>query len=337
MYSFKNDYSEGAHPRIIEALTKSNMEQTVGYGLDAYCEKAKNRIKDIIEDEAADIHFLVGGTQTNQTAIAAFLKPYQAAISADTGHINVHETGAIEATGHKVVTARTKDGKLTPLLIDEIIKTHTDEHMVQPKLVYISNSTELGTVYNKEELTAISMYCKKHDLFLYMDGARLAAALASGKTDLTFRDIACLTDAFYIGGTKNGALFGEALVILNETLKKDFRFMIKRQGGMFAKGRLLGIQFLELFTDNLYIELARHADEMSMRLKEGLMNKGYQFASDSYTNMQFPIMSNETILRLKKEFLFEDIEAVDENNTVIRLVTSFATKEEEVERFLSQL
>lgn len=337
MYSFKNDYSEGAHPRIIEALTKSNMEQTVGYGLDEYCEKAKNRIKDIIEDEAADVHFLVGGTQTNQTAIAAFLKPYQAAISADTGHINVHETGAIEATGHKVVTGKTKDGKLTPLLIDEIMRAHTDEHMVQPKLVYISNSTELGTVYNKEELTAISLYCKEHDLFLYMDGARLAAALASGKTDLTFRDIACLTDAFYIGGTKNGALFGEALVILNETLKKDFRFMIKRQGGMFAKGRLLGIQFLELFTDNLYMEMARHADEMSMRLKEGLMNKGYQFASDSYTNMQFPIMSNETILRLKNDFLFEHIEAVDDDKTVIRLVTSFATKEEEVERFIKKL
>ncbi|KAB1435785.1 threonine aldolase family protein [Candidatus Galacturonibacter soehngenii] len=337
MYSFKNDYSEGAHPRIIEALTKTNMEQTVGYGLDEYCEKAKKRIQDIIGDKKADIHFFVGGTQTNQTAIAAFLKPYQAAVSADTGHINVHETGAIEATGHKVVTCRARDGKLTPVLIDKIIREHTDEHMVQPKLVYISNSTELGTVYNKEELTAISMYCKEHDLYLYMDGARLAAALASGKTDLTFCDIANLTDAFYIGGTKNGALFGEALAILNDTLKKDFRFMIKRQGGMLAKGRLLGIQFLELFTNDLYLELASHADQLSMKLKDGLIKKGYQFVSDSYTNMQFPIMSNETIKRLKKDFLFEEIESLDEENTVIRLVTSFATKEEAVEHFIKKL
>lgn len=337
MYSFKNDYSEGAHPRIIEALTKTNMEQTVGYSLDEYCDKAKTRLKGIIENKEADVHFLVGGTQTNQTAIAAFLKPYQAAISADTGHINVHETGAIEATGHKVVTAKTEDGKLTPTLIDDVIRTHTDEHMVMPKLVYISNSTELGTVYTKAEMTAISSYCKEHDLYLYMDGARLGAALASGKTDLTLADIAKLTDAFYIGGTKNGALFGEALIIIKEELKKDFRFMIKRQGGMLAKGRLLGIQFIELFRDNLYFELAAHADKMSIKLKEGLTEKGYQFASDSYTNMQFPIMTNKQIEELKKDFLFEYIEPVDEEKSVIRLVTSFATTSEAVEGFIKKL
>jgi threonine aldolase len=337
MYSFKNDYSEGAHPRILEALMKTNMEQTVGYGLDEYSEEAKNRIKNLVENTNADVLFLVGGTQTNQIAISAFLRPYQAAVSAETGHINVHETGAIEATGHKVVTARTVDGKLTKELIDEVVCLHTDEHMVQPKLVYISNSTELGTVYNKEELEELYACCKKRGLYLYLDGARLGAALESGKTNLTLRDIAKLTDAFYIGGTKNGALFGEAIVIVNDELKKDFRYMIKRHGGMFAKGRLLGLQFLELFKDNLYFELADHANKMSMKLKEGMREKGYQFASDSYTNMQFPIMKNEEIARLEKEFKFEVIKKAGEEQSVIRLVTSFATTKDAVEEFLKKL
>lgn len=337
MYSFKNDYSEGAHPRIMEALLTSNMEQTVGYGLDEYSKQAEEKIKEMIGKPEAEVHFLVGGTQTNQTAIAAFLKPYQAAIAADTGHINVHETGAIEATGHKVVTAKTTDGKLTPKHIEEVIRIHTDEHMVQPKLVYISNSTELGTVYNKQEIEAIYTYCKQHDLYLYMDGARLGAALLSGKTDLTLKDIANLTDAFYIGGTKNGALFGEALVIVRKELQKDFRFMIKRQGGMLAKGRLLGIQFLELFKDNLYFELAQHADNMSMKLKKALIEKGYEFASDSYTNMQFPIMTKEKINDLEKDFLFEFIEEVEDDKWVIRLVTSFATTTEAVEKLIDRL
>ncbi|MFA9467019.1 MAG: low specificity L-threonine aldolase [Velocimicrobium sp.] len=337
MYSLKNDYSEGAHPRILEALVKTNMEQTVGYGLDEYSEEAKCLIKNLVGNTNVDVHFFVGGTQTNQTAIAAFLRPFQAAVSADTGHINVHETGAIEATGHKVVTAKTLDGKLTPKLIEEIISIHTDEHMVQPKLVYISNSTEIGTVYNKAELEAIYSYCKENDLYLYLDGARLGAAIASGKTDLTLQDIAKLTDAFYIGGTKNGALFGEAIVIVNDELKKDFRYMIKHHGGMFAKGRLLGIQFLELFKDGLYFELAEHADEMSMKLKEGMLEKGYQFASDSYTNMQFPIMTNAEIARLEQEFRFEFIEKAGEDKSVIRLVTSWATTNEGVEEFLKRL
>lgn len=337
MYSLKNDYSEGAHPRILEAFMKTNMEQTVGYGLDEYSEEAKLLIKKRIENTKAEIHFLVGGTQTNQTAIAAFLKPYQAAVSADTGHINVHETGAIEATGHKVVTVKTKDGKLTPELIHEIISIHIDEHMVQPKLVYISNSTELGTVYNKKELEAIYSYCKEHGLYLYLDGARLGAAIASGKTDLVLKDFAKLTDAFYIGGTKNGALFGEALVIINDELKKDFRYMIKQNGGMLAKGRLLGIQFLELFKDDLYFELADHADKMAMKLKEGMLEKGYKFICDSYTNLQFPIMSNEEIARLQDIFQFEIIEKRNENQSVIRLVTSFATTKETVEEFIKKL
>ncbi|RDY30827.1 threonine aldolase family protein [Lachnotalea glycerini] len=337
MYSFKNDYSEGAHPRILEALMKTNMEQTIGYGLDEYSGKAKELIQSLVGNTNANVHFLVGGTQTNQTALAAFLKPYQAAIAAETGHINVHETGAIEATGHKVVTAKTADGKLTPSLIKEVLEFHTDEHMVQPKLVYISNSTELGTVYSKDELEKLSYFCKEYDLYLYLDGARLGAALVSEKNDLTLKDIASLTDAFYIGGTKNGALFGEALVIIKEELKKDFRYMIKRHGGMFAKGRILGIQFLELFKDNLYYNLAEHADQMSMKLKEALQEKGYQFASDSYTNLQFPIMTNEEIARLEESFRFELIEKIDEDKSVIRLVTSFATTKEGVEEFIKKL
>jgi threonine aldolase len=337
MYSLKNDYSEGAHPRILEALVKTNMEQTVGYGLDEYSEEAKALIKNLVGNTNAEVHFLVGGTQTNQTAIGAFLKPYEAAIAAETGHINVHETGAIEALGHKIVTAKTKDGKLTPALVEEVLNIHTDEHMVRPKLVYISNSTEVGTIYNKEELTALFNYCQANDLYLYMDGARLGAAIASGITNLTLVDIATLTDAFYIGGTKNGALFGEALVILRDELKKDFRYMIKRQGGMFAKGRLLGIQFMELLKDGLYFELAEHAVKMSMKIKEGMQEKGYEFAYDSYTNMQFPIMTNKDLARLEKNFRFEFIEKSGEDKSVIRLVTSFATTKEGVEEFLKSL
>lgn len=337
MYSFKNDYSEGAHERIIEAIIRTNLEQTVGYGLDEYSEKAKGVIKGLTGNKAADVHFLVGGTQTNQTAISAFLRPYEAVIAADTGHINVHETGAIEATGHKVIAVRGIDGKLTAELIQSAVDMHTDEHMVKPEMVYISNSTELGTVYNKEELKALNKCCRENKLYLYMDGARLGAALASGRTDLTIADIAALTDAFYIGGTKNGAMFGEALVIVNDALKADFRYMIKRHGGMFAKGRLLGIQFLELFKDNLYFELAKHADKMAMKLKEGMTKKGYEFLTDSYTNMLFPIMPNADIERLERDFSFEFQEAYGEDKSVIRLVTSWATTEKGVEEFLKSL
>lgn len=337
MYSFKNDYSEGTHERIIEAIIRTNLEQTVGYGLDEYSEKAKGVIKRLTGNKDADVHFLVGGTQTNQTAISAFLRPYEAVIAADTGHINVHETGAIEATGHKVIAVRGIDGKLTAGLIQSAVDMHTDEHMVKPAMVYISNSTELGTVYNKEELKALNKCCRENKLYLYMDGARLGAALASKRTDLTIADIAALTDAFYIGGTKNGAMFGEALVIVNEALKADFRYMIKRHGGMFAKGRLLGIQFIELFKDNLYFELAKHADKMAMKLKEGMTNKGYEFLTDSYTNMLFPIMPNADIERLERDFSFEFQEAYGEDKSVIRLVTSWATTEKGVEEFLKSL
>jgi threonine aldolase len=337
MYSLKNDYSEGAHPRILEALIRTNMEQTVGYGLDEYSKEAKTLIQKLVANEKAQVHFLVGGTQTNQTAIGAFLRPYEAAIAAETGHICVHETGAIEATGHKIVAIKTSDGKLTPALIEEVLTVHTDEHMVRPKLVYISNSTEVGTLYNREELQALYEFCKSKDLYLYMDGARLGAAIASGKTNLTLELIGKYTDAFYIGGTKNGAFFGEALVILREELQQEFRYMIKRQGGMFAKGRLLGIQFLELLKDGLYFELAEHAVNMAMKLKEGMLEKGYEFAYGSDTNLLFPIMTKEEIARLEKNFRFEFIEKYSEDKSVMRLVTSFATTKEGVEEFLKSL
>lgn len=336
MYSFLNDYSEGASPEIMKALMESNYEQTTGYGTDEYCQEAREIIKSKVGNKEVEVHFLVGGTQTNQTSISAFLRPYQAVIAAATGHINVHETGAIEATGHKVVVADSVDGKLTPQTVLKAVKIHTDEHMVQPKMVYISNSTEIGTVYTKAELEALYKCCKENDLYLFMDGARLASALMSEACDLTLEDLPKLTDAFYIGGTKNGALFGEALVIVKDSLKADFRYMIKRHGGMFAKGRLLGIQFAEFFKDDLYFRNAKHANEMAALLKKGMQEKGYKFASDSYTNLQFPIMSKADIERLSKDFLFE-VEEPDKEESPTRFVTSWATTKEGVEEFLKAL
>lgn len=336
MYSFLNDYSEGASPEIMKALMESNYEQTTGYGTDEYCQEARELIKKAVGNSEVDVHFLVGGTQTNQTAISAFLRPYQAAVAAATGHINVHETGAIEATGHKVVVADSVDGKLTPDTVKQVLETHPDEHMVQPKLVYISNSTEIGTVYTKAELEALYNYCKSMDLYLFMDGARLASALMSEACDLTLEDLPKLTDAFYIGGTKNGALFGEALVIVNEALKADFRYMIKRHGGLFAKGRLLGIQFAEFFRDDLYFRNAKHANEMAILLKKGMIEKGYKFSSDSYTNLQFPIMKKADIDRLSKDFKFE-VEEPGKEESATRFVTSWATTKEGVEEFLMAL
>ncbi len=337
MYSFKNDYSEGAHSRILNALVETNLEQTDGYGTDQYTERSVNLLKKKIDREDVDIHLLVGGTQVNLTAISAFLRPHQAAIGADTSHINCHETGAIEATGHKVITMRTKDGKLTPNLIQNVVDSHSDEHMVQPKLVYISNSTELGTLYTKAELIDLHDCCKRNKLLLYLDGARLGAALVAEENDLTLADIAKLVDAFYIGGTKNGALFGEALVICNDELKEDFRYFIKQKGGLLAKGRLLGIQFEELFKDDLYFELAKHANKMALMLKGAIVNEGYKFLTESFTNQQFPIFPNNLIEKLSEKYSFNIERVIDSNYTAIRLVTSWATKEEIVLEFIEDL
>ncbi|MEM1484590.1 low specificity L-threonine aldolase [Oscillospiraceae bacterium PP1C4] len=335
MYSFKNDYSEGAHPRIIDALVKGNLEQTDGYGRDPHSENAARLIKKKINRQDVDVHLLVGGTQTNLTVITAALRPHQAVIAVQTGHVCLHETGAIEATGHKVVAMTADDGKLTPALIQSAVDAHTDEHMVQPKLVYISHSSELGTIYSKAELEAIRTVCDANGLYLFVDGARLASALTAQTADITLPDLARLADVFYLGGTKSGALFGEALVIVNDALKPDFRFLIKQRGGMLAKGRLLGIQFECLFADDLYLELGVHANRMAMRLKDAFTAAGVSMLSDSYTNQQFPILPDTLIEKLRQDYKFEIQQKLENGMTAVRFVTSWATVSSEVDAFIA--
>lgn len=337
MYSFKNDYSEGAHPRILNALMESNLEQTDGYGEDPYTARAVELLKKRIKSSNVDIHFLSGGTQTNLVSISAFLRPHEAAIAANTGHILVHETGAIEATGHKVISIEVSDGKLNPHHIKSVLHAHTDEHMVKPKLVYISNPTEIGTIYKKAELEELSIFCKENNLILYMDGARLGSALCCYENDLELSDLAQLTDAFYIGGTKNGALLGEALVICKESLKEDFRFYMKQKGALLAKGRVLGIQFLELFKDDLYLDLARHANKMAGLLKSGIESMGYNFLIQSPSNQIFPIFPNKVIEKLQEKFSFYVWSKVDDDNSSARLVTSWTTREDAVKAFIEDL
>ncbi|WPC44107.1 low specificity L-threonine aldolase [Clostridium sp. JS66] len=337
MYSFKNDYSEGTHERILKALIESNLEQTEGYGEDIYTQKAIELMKERIGRSDVDIHLFVGGTQTNLTVISAFLRPHEAAIAANTGHILVHETGAIEATGHKVISIEVSDGKLRPEDIKPALDAHTDEHMVKPKMVYISNPTEIGSIYSKNELELLSKFCRENKLILYVDGARLGSALCSEENDMELSDLGKLVDAFYIGGTKNGALMGEALVICNDSLKEDFRFHIKQKGALLAKGRLLGIQFLELFKDDLYFDLARHANAMANLLKKEITAAGYKFLTHSPSNQIFPILPDKLIEKLQAEYSFYIWEKVDEYNSAVRLVTSWATKEEEVLGFIENL
>ncbi len=337
MYSFLCDYSEGAHPRILDALIQTNLEQTDGYGMDEHCRNAAASLKKAIGREDIDIHFFVGGTQTNLTAISAFLKAHEAVVCAKTGHINVHETGAVEATGHKVLTEATDDGKLRPETIQFVLDYHEDEHMVKPKLVYISNSTEIGSIYSKAELRDLSSFCRDKNMILFMDGARLGSALASEENDLTLSDVAELVDAFYIGGTKNGALMGEALVICKKELNADFRFHIKQKGGLLAKGRLLGIQFEELFRDNLYFELANHANRMAALLVKAFQDLGYGFLSHSPTNQIFPVLPDSLVDKLEKDYAFYRWKKIDENQTAIRMVTSWATQESDIRRFIDKL
>lgn len=337
MYSFTNDYSEGAHPRILEALLNTNLTQHSSYSLDTHTRHAIQLIRQEACCPQGDVHLIVGGTQTNLITISTALRPYQAVISASTGHINVHETGAIEATGHKVLAMPATDGKLTPRMVEEALDFHTDEHMVQPKMVYISNSTEVGTQYTKAELEGLHHICRQKNLYLFMDGARMGSALTSPANDLTLADIAALTDVFYIGGTKNGALFGEALVIVRDELKPDFRYMIKQRGAMLAKGWLLGIQFEELFQNNLFYDMASHANEMAAKLKKALTDKGCSFACNSCTNQLFPVLEDEQIEKLKKDFTFNMDHRVDASRSCIRLVTSWATTQEGVDAFIKAL
>jgi threonine aldolase len=317
MIRFTNDYSEGAHPSILAALAETNTEGNFGYSTDPHTAHAHALIREAIGRPDADVHLLVGGTQTNATAIAAFLRPFEAVISADTGHICVHETGAIEATGHKCIACPNVDGKLTPDAIRAACAANTTEHMV------------------RAELEALRAVCDEEGLYLYLDGARLAVALDA--SDMTMQDLGRLCDAFYIGGTKNGALIGEALVLVNNALKPDFRYHIKQRGGMLAKGWLLGIQFEQLMQNGLYTALGAHANALALQLKAGIAALGYPFLCDSVTNQQFPILPDAVVEALGRDFSFEINAKPDAAHTCIRLVTSWATQPDAVEAFLDAL
>lgn len=337
MYSFKNDYSEGAHPRILNALLETNLQQEDGYGEDSYSQKAIELLKGKIGRSDVDVHLLTGGTQTNLIAISAFLRPHEAAIAATSGHIATHETGSIEATGHKVVTIEAESGKLTASHVKAVLDMHTDEHMVKPKLVYISNSTEIGSIYLKSELRELRDFCDAHNLILFMDGARLGSALCAEENDLSLEDLPDLVDAFYIGGTKNGALLGEALIICRESLKEDFRYHMKQKGALLAKGRLLGIQFLELFKDNLFFDLAFHANKMASLLRAAFEEESFTFLTHSPSNQIFPILPDTLIAELQKKYAFLVWERVDGDSSAVRFVTSWATKEEAVAEFIEDM
>lgn len=341
MIHFNCDYHEGAHPAIMERMMATNMEQTVGYGEDGHCANARLLIKKAVGDENADVHFLVGGTQTNTTVIAAALRPYQGVLTAVSGHINCHETGAIESTGHKVIGLPSDNGKLTAKQVHDYYVWHKTnesyEHIVMPKMVYISNPTEYGTLYTKDELEAISKVCREDGLYLFLDGARLGYGLMSEENDLTLQDIHRLCDIFYIGGTKCGALFGEAVVIRNDELKKDFRFMLKQRGGMLAKGRLLGIQFETLFENNLYFDICRHAITQAMRIKKVFEDKHIPFVIESPTNQQFPILEDSLIKKIGEKYGYEEDQRIDETHSSIRFCTSWATKTENVDALIADL
>jgi threonine aldolase len=336
-YSFMNDYSEGAHQKIIKALGETNLIQENGYSEDKYTQEAVKLIKNRLNSQSSDVHIVSGGTQANLIVISSILRPHEAVVSAGTGHINVHEAGAIEATGHKVCTVNTEDGKLTPEQVQEVLDIHEDEHMVKPKLVYISNSTEIGTVYTKDELDTLHDFCKAKNLYLYMDGARLGSALTSPESDLKFEDLAIHTDVFYIGGTKNGALLGEAIVINKDELKEDFRFHIKQKGALLAKGRVLGVQFLELFKDDLFFKLGKHANDMAFKISNALEELNYEFLGKPSSNQIFPILPNKIIDELLKNYSFYKWSKIDGEHSAVRLVTSWATEEEVVYKFIEEI
>ena len=337
-YSFKNDYSEGCHPNILEALVRTNLNQQNGYGYDDYSNEARELIRKKVNNPEADIHFVSGGTQANLLIISSILRPHESVISAETGHIFTNETGAIEATGHKIHGVSTEDGKLKIQHIQSVLDSHTNKpHQLKQKLVYISNSTEIGTIYKRQELKELYEFCQANDLYLFLDGARLGQALTSEINDLTLEDIANFTDVFYLGGTKNGALLGEAIVITNDQLKVDFGFHIKQKGAMLAKGRLLGIQFLELMKEDLYFDLAKHSNAQAMKIKAALHQKGFQFLSETFTNQIFPILNHAQIEKLSEKFDFYVWKKISETNSAIRLITSWATSDEVVEDFINEI
>lgn len=329
------DYLEGCCPEILEALSRTNLEQTPGYGEDTYCEEARGLIRSLCCAPDADVHFLVGGTQTNATVISSLLKPYQGALCAASGHINVHETGAIEHSGHKVLTLPSTDGKISAAQVREALKHHHNddgpEHSVQPGMVYISFPTEYGTIYSKKELAELKAVCSEWDIPLYIDGARLGYGLASKSCDLQMKDIAALSDIFYIGGTKQGALFGEAVVICNDKLKKDFRYNIKQNGGLLAKGRLIGLQFLTLFNGGLYESGSRKADELAGKIENAFREHGCRFMVESRTNQIFPILTKAEREALARDFGFKVWDVYEDGSAVCRFCTSWATTDRQAE------
>ena len=338
MILFSCDYQEGCHPSILQKLTETNMEQTVGYGMDDYCQQAADMIRKRFKCENAAVHFLVGGTQANATVIDSILRSYEGVLCADTGHINVHETGAIEATGHKVLALPGKDGRITSAQISVAAALQADdEHTVRPGMVYISLSTEIGTLYNLAQLHDIYETCKKLGLYLYVDGARLGCALMSPVNDIQVEDLAANCDAFTIGGTKNGALFGEAVVLVNPALQPRFRYMIKQHGGMLAKGRLLGLQFMALMENDLYFTIASHAVDEAMRIRTVLREKQIPLVVDSPTNQLFPIFTDEQLEKLEENFAFSTWERIDEKSTAVRICTSWATKTEDVDQLIAAI
>lgn len=334
MFYFQNDYSEGCHDSILARLAATNLDQTPGYGTDAICQSAAARIRRACGREDLGVHFLVGGTQANLTVIAAALRPHQAAVGAVSAHINVHESGAVEATGHKVLPLPSADGKITAAQVRRTAESHLagpdGEHMAQPKLVYISHPTELGTLYTREELRALSQACREFGLYLFVDGARLGYGLTARGSDVTLPDLAELCDVFYIGGTKCGALFGEAVVISNSEIDRDFRYLIKQRGGMLAKGRLLGIQFDELFREDRYFAICQKANGQADRIRAVLTERGIPCLVESTTNQIFPILPDEALAELGKEFVLSPWGRVDEKHQAVRICTSWATTEEAV-------
>lgn len=341
MIQFQCDYNNGVHPLILQRLLETNDEQSVGYGLDPHCDNARRLIREACQRPDADVHFMVGGTQTNVTVIASILRAHQGVICATSGHINVHETGALEHIGHKCVTLPHDNGLISAEQIEELVVAHRAQedpcHCVEPAMVYISFSSEYGTIYSKAQLTAISEVCHRLDLPLFIDGARMGYGLTSPACDITLPELAQLADVFYLGGTKQGAMFGEAIVITSEKLKKGFRYNIKQNGGMLAKGRMLGIQFETLFTNNLYFKLAKHANDEAQRLKKGFVDRGYKLFMDSPTNQQFVILTKAEMDRLGKDFFFEVWEPVDADHIAVRFCTSWATKPEHVDALLAAL
>ncbi len=336
-YLFLNDYSETAHPECLAALNHAPLAQEAGYGNDSACVQAAQLIQARCAAPAASVHFLSGGTQTNLTFIAAALRPHEAVIAPMTGHIYANETGAIEATGHKVIAVEHAQGKVVPAAVRAVFDKLIGEHTLRPRMLFISQATEMGTVYSLAELTELRALCNELNLYFYIDGARMGAALMSAECDWTLADIARLADAFYIGGTKNGALLGEALVIVNPNLQTDFRYAMKQHGALLAKSRVMGSQFQALFTNDLFERCATHANQCAQTLQAGLVARGYALWAQSSTNQIFPILPNDLIETLQSQYGFYVWQKIDAQHSAVRLVTSWATPESVIEEFLARI